>query len=538
MTEELKIKITAELKNLKENVKEGSKSIKDFVEKNKEKVKEFNDEFQKVGDVAKKGLGIAAGAAAAGATALLALGAATKEQRENHAKLNTAFENAGSTASVAKGVYEGLFRVLGEDDVAVEAANHLAKLTTNQSELSEWTTICQGVFATFGDSLPIEGLTEAANETAKVGQLTGVLADALNWAGVNEDEFQAKLDACNTEAEREALIRNTLTGLYTDAATLYEENAAGVLSQNEAQMKLNENMAKIGELMAPVNAMLSEFGAEILAVILPQLSQFITEYAPKIKEALTELATKIGNVMKWLIDNWDLVSTIGAIILGVAAALTVFSTAMTVVNFVMNASKVTWIVLGIVAAITALVAAIVLVIKNWDNIKKATSNALDAMKSKIDSVIEKIKSKFDTFLTKIKNIVNTIKGLFNFTFTLPKLKVPSFGITPRGWSVGDLLKGSIPKLSVNWNAMGGVFDKPTIMPYGNSLQGLGEAGAEAIVPLENNTEWLDKIADKLAAKQASTPIVLNVDGKTFAQTSINSINQLTKQTGSLGLKLF
>ena len=538
MTEELKIKITAELKNLKENVKEGSKSIKDFVEKNKEKVKEFNEEFQKVGDVAKKGLGIAAGAAAAGATALVALGAATKEQRENQAKLNTAFENAGSTASVAKGVYEGLFRVLGDDDVTTEAANHLAKLTTNQSELSEWTTICQGVFATFGDSLPIEGLTEAANETAKVGQLTGVLADALNWAGVNEDEFQAKLDACNTEAEREALIRNTLTGLYTDAATLYEENAAGVLSQNEAQMKLNENMAKIGEMMAPINAMLSEFGAEILAVILPQLSQFITEYAPKIKEALTELATKIGNVMKWLIDNWDLVSTIGAIILGVAAALTVFSTAMTVVNFVMNASKVTWIVLGIVAAITALVAVIVLVIKNWDNIKKATSNAMDAMKSKIDGAIEKIKSKFDTFLTKIKNIVDKIKGLFNFTFTLPKLKVPSFGITPRGWSVGDLLKGSIPKLSVNWNAMGGVFDKPTIMPYGNTLQGLGEAGAEAIVPLENNTEWLDKIADKLASKQASTPIVLNVDGKTFAQTSINSINQLTKQTGSLGLKLF
>lgn len=538
MTEELKIKITAELKNLKENVKEGSKSIKDFVEKNKEKVKEFNDEFQKVGDVAKKGLGIAAGAAAAGATALLALGAATKEQRENQAKLNTAFEAAGSTASVAKGVYEGLFRVLGEDDVATEAANHLAKLTTNQSELSEWTTICQGVFATFGDSLPIEGLTEAANETAKVGQLTGSLADALNWAGVNEEEFQAKLDACNTEAEREALIRNTLTGLYTDAASLYEENAAGVLSQNEAQMKLNENMAKIGEMMAPINAMLSEFGAEILAVILPQLSQFITEYAPKIKEALTELATKIGNVMKWLIDNWDLVSTIGAIILGVAAALTVFSAAMTVVNFVMNASKVTWIVLGIVAAITALVTIIVLVIKNWDNIKKATSNAMDAMKSKIDSAIEKIKSKFDSFLSKIKGIVNTIKGLFNFTFTLPKLKVPSFGITPRGWSVGDLLKGSIPKLSVNWNAMGGVFDKPTIMPYGNSLQGLGEAGAEAIVPLENNTEWLDKIADKLAAKQASTPIILNVDGKTFAQTSINSINQLTKQTGSLGLKLF
>ena len=537
MTEELKIKITAELKNLKENVKEGSKSIKEFVEKNKKQIKEFNEEFQKVGDVAKKGLGIAAGAAAAGATALLALSSATKEQRENQAKLNTTFENAGSTASVAKSVYKDLFRVLGEDDVSVEAANHLAKLTTNQKDLSEWTNICQGIFATFGDSLPIEGLTEAANETAKVGKVTGTLADALNWAGVNEDSFNDKLAACNTEAEREALIRNTLTGLYSDAASLYEENAAGVLSQNEAQMKLNENMAKIGEMMAPINAMLSEFGAEILSAILPMLNEFIQKYAPKIKDALTELATKIGNVLTWLIDNWDLVSTIGAIVLGVAAALTVFSTAMTVVNFVMAASPVTWIVLGIVAALTALVAIIVIVIKNWDNIKKATSNAMDTMKNKIDGAIEKIKNKFDNFLTKIRNIVNTIKGLFNFEFRLPRLKVPSFNITPRGWSVGDLLKGSIPKLSVNWNAFGGVFDKPTIMPYGNSLQGLGENGAEAIVPLENNTEWLDKIADKLASKQANTPIVLNVDGKTFAQTSINSINQLTKQTGKLGLKL-
>lgn len=538
MTEELKIKITAELKNLKENLKEGKSSIKDFVENNKQKVKEFNEEFQKVGDVAKKGLTVAAGAAAAGATALLALGAATKEYRENQAKLNTAFEVAGASANVAKGVYEGLFRVLGDDDVAVEAANHLAKLTTNQSELSEWTSICQGVFATFGDSLPIEGLTEAANETAKVGQLTGVLADALNWAGVNEDEFQAKLDACNTEAEREALIRSTLTGLYGDAASLYEENAAGVLSQNEAQMKLNESMAKIGELMTPINAMLSEFGAEILAEIAPHLETFISEYAPQIKEALTELATKIGNVLKWLIDNWDLVSTIGAIVLGVAAALTVFSTVMGIVNAVMWASPVAVTVGLIVAGLTLLVTAIVLVVKHWDKIKTATSNAINGMKNAVSEMVENIKSKFESLKSKLTTIVDKIKGLFNFTFNLPKIKVPSFGITPKGWSVGDLLKGSIPKLSVNWNAMGGVFDKPTIMPYGNSLQGLGEAGAEAIVPLEKNTEWLDVIADKLARKQASTPIVLNVDGKTFAQTSISSINQLTKQTGSLGIKMF
>ena len=69
------------------------------------------------------------------------------------------------------------------------------------------------------------------------------------------------------------------------------------------------------------------------------------------------------------------------------------------------------------------------------------------------------------------------------------------------------------------------------------MQGIGEDGAEAVVPLEKNTKWLDKIAERLYAKQGNTPIVLQVDGKTFAQISVDSINELTKQTGYLPLKL-
>ena len=80
--------------------------------------------------------------------------------------------------------------------------------------MSQWTDIAAGVWATFGDSLPIEGLTEASNETAKTGKLTGVLADALNWAGISEDDFQSSLDGCNSEQERAALITDTLNGLY------------------------------------------------------------------------------------------------------------------------------------------------------------------------------------------------------------------------------------------------------------------------------------------------------------------------------------
>lgn len=582
MNEELKIIITAEIDKLKKELKNGQEEVKKFGNKSKTSFKDFNDAVQKAGDVAKKGMAIAAASIAGAATALLALSSSTKEYRINQSKLNSAFEAAGSSAGTAKGVYEGLFRVLGDDDVAVEAANHLAKLTTNQQDLSQWTNICQGIYATFGDSLPIEGLTEAANETARVGKVTGPLADALNWAGVSEDNFNAKLEKCNSTAEREALIRETLTGLYDEAAGNYEKNAESILAQNEAQAKLNENMAKIGETMAPINAALSQFAADILAKLAPHIEAFINEHGPAIQETLTKVADAIGSVINWIVSNWDFVSTLAIIITGIAVALGVFSTAMGIVNAVMAASPVTWIVLGIVAALAALIAIIVVVIKHWDDIKTAVKTAAEAIGNAVSSMVSKVTgffknlwngitntvegiknsivNKFNAVKSTVTNIFNgvksaimkpieaaknfvgktidKIKSFFSFKVELPKIKLPHFGITPKGWKIGDLLKGSIPKLGIDWYARGGVFEKPTAFGMnGNNVMVGGEAGAEAIVPLEKNTEWLDKIADRLASRGSKTPIVLNVDGKTFAQTSINTINELTKQTGSLNLNI-
>lgn len=605
MNEQLKVIISAEVSKFKKNVDDAKSKIKNFVKEGTKDFGALNDEFQKYGDAAKKGLQVAAGAMVGAATALVGLTAATKDYRTNQAKLITAFETAGASANVAKDTYNDLYRVLGEDDTAVEAANHLAKLTTNQADLSQWTTICQGIYATFGSSLPIESLTEAANETAKVGTLTGGLADALNWAGVNEEKFQEQLDKCNTEAEREALIRSTLSGLYTDAAAKYEKNAEGVLKQNEAQIKLNENLAKIGETMEPINAALTTFISDVLEKIAPDIEKFINEHGPAIEETLTKVAQAIGDVLTWISDNWEFVSTLAIIIAGISAALAVFSTVMGIVNAVMLASPVTWIVLAIVAALAALVAIIVLCVKHWDEIKAATSKAIDAIKEKvkagIDKVVEifnkvinfvkenwqgllllivnpfagafklaydncegfrknvdnfvenikslikkgfdKVKSSIIDPITdakdKVKGVVDQIKSFFNFKVSLPSIKLPHFSIKPKGWEIGDLLKGSIPKLGIEWYAKGGVFERPTAFGMnGNNVMVGGEAGAEAIVPLENNTKWLDKIADKLAAKQAGYPVVMNVDGKVFAQTAIKTINDNTKQTGSLALKLY
>lgn len=212
--------------------------------------------MQGIGTVAKQGFKIAAAAAVAfGAAAvkqIADLAAETREYREDLARLEAAFTTAGFTSEQATAIYKDFYAVLGEEDRSVETVNHLAQLCDTEKELNEWTTICTGVLATFGDSLPVEGLTEAANETAKVGQVIGPLADALNWAGVSEDEFNQKLAACTSEQERQELITETLNGLYEDAANKYREVNASVMDANRAQSDYQDTLAALGETVEPL----------------------------------------------------------------------------------------------------------------------------------------------------------------------------------------------------------------------------------------------------------------------------------------------
>ena len=114
----------------------------------------------------------------------------------------------------------------------------------------------------------------------------------------------------------------------------------------------------------------------------------------------------------------------------------------------------------------------------WGNIKSKTSNAWNGILTAIKTPIEKAR---DT----VKNAIDKIKSFFNFQFSWPKLKLPHFGISPAGWKIGDLLQGSIPKLSISWyaKAMNSpmLLNSPTIFGMaGGNLLGAGEAGAEVV----------------------------------------------------------
>lgn len=230
------------------------------------------------------GIGAIGTAAGAGIAALNGIAESTEEYRIAQGKLNTAFDAAGYSADTAQQAYSGFYGILGDTDTATEASQLLAKLAQSEEDVSKWTNIAAGVYGTFGDSLPVEGLIEAANETAKVGQVTGTLADALNWAGISEEKFNEQLAAAGSEYERNQLIMETLSGVYDGAAESFYKNNEQLVKSRENQERLNQTLAGIGTAVESAkNAFLSGFIPGI-----EQAGGKVTEFIERITTAFSE----------------------------------------------------------------------------------------------------------------------------------------------------------------------------------------------------------------------------------------------------------
>ena len=217
-----------------------------------------------MGNLISSGIQAAASAVADLVSSLWNLDESTEEYRRAQGRLNTAFEAAGYGADTAQQAYKAFYGILGDTDTATEASQLLAQLAESEEDVATWTEIAAGVSGTFGDSLPIEGLIEAANETAKVGQVTGTLADALNWVGINEEQFNAQLAECSTESERNKLIMETLSNQYDQAAQAFYRNNEALVASRNAQAGLDESLSKIGAAVSTVkNELLTAFAPAI-----------------------------------------------------------------------------------------------------------------------------------------------------------------------------------------------------------------------------------------------------------------------------------
>jgi nitroreductase len=206
-------------------------------------------------------------------------------------------------------------------------------------------------------------LTEAANETAKTGALTGSLADALNWAGVNEEKFQEQLDGCNTEQERQALITETLNGLYSETADKYRETNKEVIAANEANEAWTASMAEVGAAAEPLLTEVKSMGAALLSDLVPAI-QFMLDNLPAIGVALAGItaavvAFKIAAIAATAASK------------GMTLAQYAMAAAQKVLNVVMSANPIGLIIL----AITGLVTAFMLLWKNCEGFRNFFRNA-------------------------------------------------------------------------------------------------------------------------------------------------------------------
>lgn len=393
----------------------------DNMEELGDSAKEASDGFTiakgAIADLISNGIQALAGAAKNAISSIAGLAESTRESRTAFAKLEQSFDSAGLGAEAAQKTMTDLYGVLGDTDKATEASNLIAKMSKNQEDLDKNTRILTGVFAEYGDSIPTEGLAEGMQATAQMGTVQGVLADALEWQGINLDEYNEKLGTMSSAEERAAYIQETLTGLYGESADSYRENNKALIEANEAQLEYDKTMNAFGDKIEPITTKVKEGFNKILEKVLELVEGVdLDAFGEKIEKAfdvfINDVIPKVIDGFNWIKDNGD---TIIAILAGIAAGFAAFKVAtmimsvvgaikkaggaLALLNTTMLASPITWIAVGV----AALVAGIVLLIKNWDEVKEVAV----ACWNKIKVVWGKVADWFK------KNVVTPIADFFN-----------------------------------------------------------------------------------------------------------------------------
>lgn len=347
---ELRTKINKETEALNKNeteLKQQTQALEDLKNGTKETAEaaeEASEGFTVMkgaaADLVANGITALVGGCKQAITSLLALGESTREYRENLIKLQTSFQTANLSAQDAEKTFTDLYAVMGDEGAATEAAQQLAKISKGEKDLEANTRILTGVMAEYGASIPLEGLAEGIAASSAMSSVQGVLADALEWQGVNLDAFNEKLAALTTEEERSAYIQETLTDLYGDSADAYIENNAAIIEARKQTKKYNDTMADLGEAVEPVTAEITELKTEFAKELAPVVEN---QVAPAIKEFIKNLKNSgaiktAGKVVAYLAENFE---TLATVTLTAVTVYKTFSAAMKVTTAIKAATTAT-----------------------------------------------------------------------------------------------------------------------------------------------------------------------------------------------------
>lgn len=458
-----------------------------------------------------KGLGI--GAAIGGVVSKIGeIAEETREYREEMAKLGISYESAKLSAEDAEIAYSKLYRVLGETDQSVEAAQQIALIANNTRDVTRWASVAPGLIATFGDALQPETFFESANETLKLSEATGAFVQLLEGKGVYAvedyekklkslktrkerlayqqmgpgaiavDLFNTKLQGLTTTAEKQAYMLETVESLLGDAAVAYEERNAQVLAARDADAKWQESMAKVGEELEPLSTELKTFGAGLV-------NEWFVPMIQEGKDIVGDLRTKFGEMtdglrsdwedfVPWWTEQWS--GFVDGLTAGRDSIAEAFGTAA-------DSSALAEQELGQnTAAMTAHMNEL------SDGMSLAAAGIYDpwiGAGATVADVCQEMYASYD----------EAVQAIQNEKWSIPKPNVPKFSIS----GSFDLASNRVPTINVKWNARGGIFAQPMVLPaMDGSLQGFGEAGQEAILPLNSLYENLERIVARRSGPQS------------------------------------
>lgn len=219
----------------------------------------------------------------------------TEEYRESMGKLDVAFEQNGYSLADAEAAYKRFYEITGDTGASVTAANNLASLGLEFDKLQLLIEAVSGAYVSFGDSIPIDSLSESIVDTVSLGKVTGSLADVLNRLGMSEEGVNKELEAMPLNSQKLLYIFSLFaTSALPETAKEYDEAAASVIAMRDAQLELNAAMAELGELLSPLASDLVQFGADVAGVaadIIEKIEYLVTK-AQEAKQAIDELAER------------------------------------------------------------------------------------------------------------------------------------------------------------------------------------------------------------------------------------------------------
>lgn len=375
----------ADLRNMKSEAQKTDNAIRGIDEKPVEEVASAADKAEtSLKDAGKEasnfGDYLKAGAIVEGSKAIISgmkdIADESREYMKIMGSLEISSQAAGYTAEQTASSYKTLYGVLGDDQTAATTTANLQALGLSQSQLDQIINGTIGAWATYGDSIPIDSLSEAINETVKTGNVTGTFADVLNWAGTSEDEFNAKLQAANSESERANLVLQELAnqGLMT-AGQAWQENNEALFENNQANADLQEQLSELGETVMPIITAVTQGIANILSWF-------------------NNLSPEVQNFIGIVLGLVAAISTVIGVIQGISGALALLS-----------ANPISLIIM----AIAALVAAFIYLWNNCEEFREFWINLWDTISSAFSAVWDAI---VNFFTVTIPDAWNSVVDFF------------------------------------------------------------------------------------------------------------------------------